>query len=252
MNNTTQMMNSPAVKPFAKIATAILMVSAATTEAFIAPYPTSLRLTANPPSKLPLNMLPSPLLLQTIAAATTVTTTTTTTATKAAIIPSLLLSDGLSAATYANDLSGPLSTLRLFFIVAIGSIFGITALAYLTAAFLIPRAAQQLERDTKRLRPDLWEEYQAKLGEGESMVNRPDLLQELGNLMQPIIVSEYEREAAETFGSGKKASDSDSESGRNSRGVNGASAPLGKVDEDGVVDVSVRKAEAEEGNQWKD
>ena len=32
------------------------------------------------------------------------------------------------------------------------------------------------------------------------MVNRPDLLQELGNLMQPIIVEEYEREAAKKFG----------------------------------------------------
>lgn len=78
------------------------------------------------------------------------------------------------------------------------------------------------------------------------MVDRPDLLQELGNLMQPIIVREYEREAEEKFGGGKGGSE------RNSRGVNGSSAPVGKVDRDGVVDVSVRKAETEEGNQWKD
>ncbi|KAL7548670.1 hypothetical protein ACHAWF_011940 [Thalassiosira exigua] len=120
----------------------------------------------------------------------------------------LLLADGLSAATYMggggsddlSSLSGTLSTLRTFFIVLTGTIFGITAIAYLTAAFLVPRAAEQLERDTKRLRPGLWEEYESKLEEGESMVTRPDLLQELGNIMQPIIVEDYEREAEMKFG----------------------------------------------------
>lgn len=103
-----------------------------------------------------------------------------------------LLSDGLSAATYmggSEDLSslyGPLSTLRTFFIVVAAAVFGITAIAYLTAAFLVPRAAEQLEQDTKRLRPELWDEYEAKLEEGESMVNRPDLLQELGKPSSPI------------------------------------------------------------------
>lgn len=61
-------------------------------------------------------------------------------------------------------------------------------------------AAAELEKDTKRLRPGLWEEYEAKLEEGETMVNRPDLLQELGNIMQPIIVKDYEVEADKKFG----------------------------------------------------
>lgn len=112
----------------------------------------------------------------------------------------LLLADGLSAATRLGNsdfssISGPLSALRTFFIVITASIFGITAIAYLTASFLVPKAAEQLERDTKRLRPGLWEEYQDKLEDGETMVNRPDLLQDLGNVMQPIIVKEYENEA---------------------------------------------------------
>ena len=118
---------------------------------------------------------------------------------------SMMISDGLSAATYIKpdaEVSGALSTLRTFFIVITAAIFGLTALAYLTAAFLVPKAAEQLEEDTKRLRPGLWEEYEAKLGEGESMVNRPDLLQELGNIMQPIIVENYEKEAAMKFGDG--------------------------------------------------
>eukprot|EP00970_Alexandrium_tamarense_P007644 scaffold1447_cov196-Alexandrium_tamarense.AAC.13 len=124
---------------------------------------------------------------------------------------SLLLTDGLSAATYVNSQSsdieaipGALSTLRTFFVVIAAAIFGITALVYLTAAFLVPKAAQQLEEDTKRLRPDLWDEYQAKLNEGESMVNRPDLLQELGNKMQPIIVADFERSAEQKYGKKEK------------------------------------------------
>lgn len=113
------------------------------------------------------------------------------------------IADGLSAATMMQqegEMTGALSTLRTFFIVLTAAIFGITALAYLTAAFLVPKAAEQLEQDTRRLRPGLWEEYEAKLNEGETMVNRPDLLQELGNIMQPIIVQDYEREAAIKFG----------------------------------------------------
>ena len=87
--------------------------------------------------------------------------------------PSVMLSDGLSAATYMTTQdefnsamsagNGPLGALRTFFIVITAAVFGITALIYLTAAFLVPRAAEQLEKDTKRLQPGLWEEYQEKL-----------------------------------------------------------------------------------------
>jgi len=124
-----------------------------------------------------------------------------------------LLSDGLTAATrmgggsgFNGDtagIEGSLSALRSFFIVISAGIFGLTAVAYLTAAFLVPKAAEQLETDTKRLRPGLWEEYELKLELGETMVNRPDLLQELGNVMQPIIAQDYEMKAAEKFGDNK-------------------------------------------------
>jgi len=123
--------------------------------------------------------------------------------------PSLLLSDGLSAATYMNTQApqttqdftnamseggggGALGALRTFFVVITAAVFGLSALVYLTAAFIVPKAAEQLERDTKRLRPGLWEEYTAKLEDGQTMANRPDLLQELGNIMQPIIAKDYE------------------------------------------------------------
>eukprot|EP00573_Skeletonema_grethae_P007150 CAMPEP_0201697068 /NCGR_PEP_ID=MMETSP0578-20130828/9486_1 /ASSEMBLY_ACC=CAM_ASM_000663 /TAXON_ID=267565 /ORGANISM="Skeletonema grethea, Strain CCMP 1804" /LENGTH=192 /DNA_ID=CAMNT_0048183141 /DNA_START=71 /DNA_END=649 /DNA_ORIENTATION=- len=123
-----------------------------------------------------------------------------------------LLADGVAAATryggggFDNDVfadpavTSALSTLRTFFIVLTAAAFGLTALAYITAAFIVPKAAEQLENDTKRLRPGLWEEYEAKLEDNQTMANRPDLLQELGNIMQPIITADYERQAEEKFG----------------------------------------------------
>jgi hypothetical protein len=73
-------------------------------------------------------------------------------------------------------------------------IFFFAGLAYLTAAILIPKAAEQLEIEAKELAPDLWQEYQAKLGPGESMATRPDLLQELGNKIKPLIERKMMRE----------------------------------------------------------
>ena len=129
-----------------------------------------------------------------------------------------VISDGLSASTYMNSQQaadnivtqdefnsammsggGGLGALRTFFIVITAAVFGLAGLTYITAAFIVPKAAEQLERDTKRLRPGLWEEYTAKLEEGETMANRPDLLQELGNIMQPIIAKDYEDEAERRF-----------------------------------------------------
>ena len=96
-----------------------------------------------------------------------------------------LLADGLSAATryggggFESDVfadpavTSALSTLRTFFIVLTAAAFGLTALAYITAAFIVPKAAEQLENDTRRLRPGLWEEYEAKLEDNETMATRP-------------------------------------------------------------------------------
>lgn len=64
--------------------------------------------------------------------------------------------------------------------------------------------------------------------EGETMVNRPDLLQELGNIMQPIIVKDYEIEADKKFGSDGSQSNNDKS----------PSATDGRK-EDRVVDVEV-------------
>lgn len=105
---------------------------------------------------------------------------------------SIILSDDAEAVASAE---AALQGVRTFFTVILAIVFGFAGLTYVTAAFIVPQAAAQLETDTKRLRPGLWEEYEAKLEEGETLATRPDLLQELGNIMQPIIIEDFEKSA---------------------------------------------------------
>jgi len=83
---------------------------------------------------------------------------------------SIILSDDAAAVANANS---SLQGVRTFFTIAAVLVFGVVGLAYATAAFIVPQAAAQLEIDTKRLRPGLWEEFEAKLEEGETMPTRP-------------------------------------------------------------------------------
>jgi len=149
---------------------------------------------------------PGPSIFQKVVNANDLTTS------RSMLPSSVLLSDGVSAATSfaaANGADGnaSLGALRTFFIVLSAAVFGLAALTFITAAVIVPKAAEQLEEDTKRLRPGLWEEYEAKLDEGEVMAMRPDLLQELGNVMQPIIISNYEEEAEKKYPVAKKPSE---------------------------------------------
>jgi len=105
---------------------------------------------------------------------------------------SIVLSDEVEAIAEAN--SG-FQGVRTFFAIVTALVFGFAGLAYVSATFIVPKAADQLEKDTKRLSPGLWEEYEAKLGEGETMARRPDLLQELANVMRPIIIANFEESA---------------------------------------------------------
>jgi hypothetical protein len=73
-------------------------------------------------------------------------------------------------------------------------VFFLAGFAYFTAAILIPKAAEQLELAAKELAPQLWEEYSAKLAPGETLASRPDLLQELGNKMTPLIEQKIRRD----------------------------------------------------------
>lgn len=66
-------------------------------------------------------------------------------------------------------------------------LFLLAGITYLYASFIIPAAAQELEKECKELNPELWAEYQAKLGEGETIATRPDLMQEMGAKLQPLL-----------------------------------------------------------------
>jgi len=62
-------------------------------------------------------------------------------------------------------------------------LFLFAGLTYIAAAVLVPAGAQQLEIECTSLLPDIWEEYIGKLEEGQEMKDRPDLMFELGLLL---------------------------------------------------------------------
>ena len=52
----------------------------------------------------------------------------------------------------------------------------------------------------------MWEEYQAKLEEGQTMANRPDLMQELGAKLQPLLDAKMAKQFAQAKAEGKDVS----------------------------------------------
>jgi hypothetical protein len=77
--------------------------------------------------------------------------------------------------------------LRTVLIVITSGLFLLAGLTYVAGGILIPAAAKELEKECKELAPELWDEYMAKLGEGETIDKRPDLMEELGNKLNPIM-----------------------------------------------------------------
>mmetsp|Transcript_15701 Transcript_15701/g.33959 ORF Transcript_15701/g.33959 Transcript_15701/m.33959 type:complete len:314 (-) Transcript_15701:458-1399(-) len=62
-------------------------------------------------------------------------------------------------------------------------IFALAGVTYIAAAVLVPAGAQQLEIECTALIPDTWKEYLGKLEEGQEMKDRPDLMFELGLML---------------------------------------------------------------------
>lgn len=73
--------------------------------------------------------------------------------------------------------------------VIVALLFG-TALIFST--FVIPKAAEQLENQARDLDPELWDEYQAKLGPNEILAMRPELMQELGDKVRAKMIAKFE------------------------------------------------------------
>lgn len=100
---------------------------------------------------------------------------------QASLPSSQLLADGGIGETIATIVS----------VIAI-IIFGFGALTLVMANIIIPKAAEELEAKAKREYPELWADTQAKLEEGEILAMRPDLIQDLGRLVQERDVTKFE------------------------------------------------------------
>lgn len=77
--------------------------------------------------------------------------------------------------------------LQNILVVITAGLFLLAGVTYLMGGILIPAAAKELEKECKELAPELWDEYMAKLEEGETIDKRPDLMQELGSKLNPIM-----------------------------------------------------------------
>jgi protein-S-isoprenylcysteine O-methyltransferase Ste14 len=84
-------------------------------------------------------------------------------------------------------------------------VFGLTlfmiTLTIFVNTMIIPKAAEELEKQTRAEFPDLWQEYQARLDMGQNLAMRPDLMQELGNRL-------LEKRAQKAMGQDSSASTS--------------------------------------------
>mmetsp|Transcript_38330 Transcript_38330/g.89143 ORF Transcript_38330/g.89143 Transcript_38330/m.89143 type:complete len:133 (-) Transcript_38330:156-554(-) len=83
--------------------------------------------------------------------------------------------------------------LRNVGIAALAIIFLGAGLTFLTASVVVPAAARELEKECLELAPDLWREYQTKLEPGETIDQRPDLMQEVGQKLQPLLDAKLAR-----------------------------------------------------------
>lgn len=124
----------------------------------------------------------------------------------------LLLSDEPSLDVIGSDIlqngnyGGIMETVTSILTGIVGVIFFLVGLTYVMAAVIIPQAAQQLERQTKELDPDLWDLYAAKLEPGQTLDQRPDLMQELGEKMQTLMEAKFNEQQQAQAESGNAAS----------------------------------------------
>ena len=87
---------------------------------------------------------------------------------------------GLDPSVFNMNVGGTLRNVA-FGITAL--IFAAVAITSILAAVLIPAGADQLKIECEALIPDTWQEYMNKLEEGQEIKDRPDLMFELGLLL---------------------------------------------------------------------
>lgn len=73
----------------------------------------------------------------------------------------------------------------------------VAGLALFVATFILPAAAaKEMEMRSKELAPELWDDYQRKLEPGQTIAQRPDLMEELGAQLEPLLDAKIAQEMA--------------------------------------------------------
>ena len=91
---------------------------------------------------------------------------------------------------------GAMDILRNVAVAITAVVFLLAGITLVTASIIIPAAAKELEKECKELAPELWDEYQGLLEAGQTIAQRPELMQELGAKLQPLLDAKMEREFA--------------------------------------------------------
>ena len=91
---------------------------------------------------------------------------------------------------------GAMDILRNVAVAITAVVFLLAGITLVTASIIIPAAAKELEKECKELAPELWDEYQGLLEPGQTIAQRPELMQELGAKLQPLLDAKMEREFA--------------------------------------------------------
>mmetsp|Transcript_13716 Transcript_13716/g.20212 ORF Transcript_13716/g.20212 Transcript_13716/m.20212 type:complete len:253 (-) Transcript_13716:187-945(-) len=102
-----------------------------------------------------------------------------------------------SFALLAEDGGGAMDIIKNIALAITATLFLLAGLTQITASIIVPAATKELEKECKELAPELWDEYQLKLEPGQTMEQRPDLVQELGMKIQPLLDTKMERVFAE-------------------------------------------------------
>lgn len=169
-----------------------------------------------------------------------------------------LIADEANDFQQAMDSDGAGGVLGIFQNLAIG--IGVIVAVFiglnvLAATVIIPAAAKELEQECKELAPEMWEEYQRKLEPGQTMGQRPDLIQELGIKLQPLLDAKIEKQFADSKAKGMDVSEDEAawkaidKFNDKIPTIPSMASPSSPKPDDGTVIIDVTNVG---GNQWDD
>jgi len=105
--------------------------------------------------------------------------------------PTEEIAEASAAAAIADDSGGILNGLGGVVynlgIAATAILFFAAGGTYLFGNWIMPKAAEELEKECKELNPELWDKYQKLLPPGTTMFQNPELMRKLGAELQPLV-----------------------------------------------------------------